>query len=103
MYPDSIEKEISSPRLDISPNAPKIVLIQIKPDQIGMVIGGGGKTIKDIKERTGVEITIEDDGAVYLTGASDGVIFVAPPPIVPTQTFPLLSSQIVSTKSEPSP
>jgi polyribonucleotide nucleotidyltransferase len=33
-----------------------------------MVIGGGGKTIKEIKEKSGAEITIEDDGTVYLTG-----------------------------------
>ncbi len=65
---DRIEKEIPKPRSEISSNAPKILIIKIKPDQIGMVIGGGGKTIKDIKERTGAEITIEDDGTVYLTG-----------------------------------
>jgi polyribonucleotide nucleotidyltransferase len=68
---DRIEKEISVPRQDISPNAPKILIIKIKPDQIGLVIGGGGKTIKDIKERTGAEITIEDDGTVYFTGKGD--------------------------------
>jgi polyribonucleotide nucleotidyltransferase len=68
---DRIEKEIPAPRKDISPNAPKILIIKIKPDQIGMVIGGGGKTIKEIKEKTGAEITIEDDGTVYLTGKGD--------------------------------
>ena len=52
----------------ISPNAPEILIIKIKPDQIGGVIGSGGKVIKDIKERTGAEITIEDDGTVYFTG-----------------------------------
>ncbi|HZS43256.1 MAG TPA: polyribonucleotide nucleotidyltransferase [Candidatus Paceibacterota bacterium] len=65
---DQIEKEIPAPRLDISSKAPKIISIRIKPDQIGLVIGGGGKTIKDIKEKTGAEIDIEDDGTVYLTG-----------------------------------
>ena len=35
---------------------------------IGIVIGGGGKTIKEIKEKSGAEITIEDDGTVYFTG-----------------------------------
>ena len=65
---DKIEKEISTPRKEISPNAPKILIIKIKPDQIGMVIGGGGKTIKEIKEKSGAEITIEDDGTVYFTG-----------------------------------
>ena len=36
--------------------------------EVGLVIGGGGKTIKEIKEKSGAEITIEDDGTVYFTG-----------------------------------
>ena len=68
---DKIEAEIKMPRKDISPNAPKILIIKINPDMIGMVIGGGGKTIKEIKEKTGAEITIEDDGTVYFTGKGD--------------------------------
>ena len=68
---EKIEKEIPKPRAEISPKAPKILIIQIKPDQIGMVIGGGGKTIKEIKEKSGAEITIEDGGTVYLTGKAD--------------------------------
>ena len=47
---DKIETEIPAPRKNISPNAPKILIIKIKPDMIGLVIGGGGKTIKEIKE-----------------------------------------------------
>lgn len=70
---DRIEKEINTPRKDISPNAPKIILIKIDRDMIGLVIGGGGKTIKEIKEKTEAEITIEDDGTVYLTGKGDSV------------------------------
>ncbi|MFZ2205639.1 MAG: polyribonucleotide nucleotidyltransferase [Minisyncoccia bacterium] len=65
---DAIEKEIPKPRENISPSAPEILVIKIKPEQIGGVIGSGGKVIKDIKERTGAEITIEDDGTVYFTG-----------------------------------
>jgi polyribonucleotide nucleotidyltransferase len=43
--------------------------MRVKPDQIGLVIGGGGKTINGIREITGVEdITIEDDGSVFITG-----------------------------------
>ena len=68
---DAIEKEISAPRPEISPNAPKILIIKINPDQIGMVIGSGGKTVKEIKEKSGAEITIEDDGTVYLTGKGE--------------------------------
>lgn len=66
---DTIKAEIAESRADISPRAPKIIVMQIKPDQIGLVIGGGGKTINGIKDDTGVEeITIEDDGTVYITG-----------------------------------
>jgi polyribonucleotide nucleotidyltransferase len=66
---DTIEAEIKEPRADISPRAPKILSTRVKVDQIGLVIGSGGKTINGIKDDTGVEdITIEDDGAVYITG-----------------------------------
>ncbi len=60
---------ISAPRSDVSPRAPKIIMLRIEPKQIGLVIGSGGKTINGIREETGVEeITIEDDGLVYITG-----------------------------------
>ena len=66
---DVMEKEIAAPRADISPVAPKILIIQVKKEQIGMIIGSGGKTINEIKERTGVSaIDIEDDGRVFITG-----------------------------------
>jgi polyribonucleotide nucleotidyltransferase len=66
---DVIDAEINAARPDISPRAPKIIVMKILPDQIGLVIGGGGKTINGIKDETGVEeITIEDDGTVYITG-----------------------------------
>ena len=65
---DVIEKEIAAPRADISMNAPKILVIKIRPDQIGGVIGSGGKVINAIREKTGCEITIEDDGTVFITG-----------------------------------
>jgi polyribonucleotide nucleotidyltransferase len=71
---DRIEKEIAQPRKEISPNAPKIISIKINPEKIGLVIGSGGKTIKDIKERTGAEITIEDDGTVYFTGTGEAPV-----------------------------
>ncbi len=66
---DVIAKEIPTARLNISPRAPQIIVVKILPEQIGLVIGGGGKTIKAIKEKTGVEeITIEDDGGVFISG-----------------------------------
>ncbi len=64
-----ITKEIAAPRADISPRAPKILSLQVKVDQIGLVIGPGGKTINGIKDRTKCDdITIEEDGTVFITG-----------------------------------
>ncbi len=66
---DVIEKEIPTYRKAISANAPEIISMQIKPDQIGLVIGSGGKTINEIRDLTKVDdITIEDDGSVFITG-----------------------------------
>ncbi len=66
---DVIEKEIAQPRAAISARAPEILSLKVKPDQIGLVIGGGGKTINGIREVTLVDdITIEDDGSVFITG-----------------------------------
>lgn len=63
--------EIPSPREKISEFAPHIISMHIKPDQIGAVIGTGGKVIKEIKEKTGADIDIDDDGTVYITGLGD--------------------------------
>ncbi len=66
---DVITKEIAAPRATISPRAPEILTMKVKPDQIGLVIGGGGKTINGIKDTSEVDdITIEDDGSIFITG-----------------------------------
>ena len=60
---------IATPREHISPRAPEIVTLAIDPEQIGLVIGSGGKTVNSIKDDTGVEeISIEEDGTIYITG-----------------------------------
>jgi len=60
---------LAAPRANISPRAPEIVTLSILPEQIGLVIGSGGKTINGIKADTGVEeITIEEDGKIFITG-----------------------------------
>jgi polyribonucleotide nucleotidyltransferase len=64
-----ITEAISAPRQTISPRAPEIISLTILPEQIGLVIGSGGKTINGIKDSTGAEeISIEDDGTVFITG-----------------------------------
>lgn len=68
---DVLTNAIAAPRTDINPRAPKIITLRIAVDQIGLVIGPGGKTINGIKDRTQcTEITIEDDGTVYITGTN---------------------------------
>lgn len=69
---ETITKEIANPREKISDNAPKILTTKVKKDQIGMVIGPGGKNINAIREETGTEITIEEDGTVIVTGKNGG-------------------------------
>ncbi len=63
-----LDKVLPAPRPDISKNAPKILTTKIKVSQIGLLIGPGGKTINGIKDKTGAEVNVEDDGTVYLTG-----------------------------------
>ncbi len=66
---ESMSINISAPRTTISPRAPEIIALTILPEQIGLVIGSGGKTINKIKDESGVtDITIEDDGTVFITG-----------------------------------
>ena len=57
---------------DMNPLAPRIISIKIPVDQIGAVIGPKGKVINQIQEETGAEISIEDDGTIYI-GATNGV------------------------------
>ncbi|MFI2619690.1 polyribonucleotide nucleotidyltransferase [Streptomyces sp. NPDC018584] len=56
---------------EMSPNAPRIITVKIPVDKIGEVIGPKGKMINQIQEDTGADITIEDDGTIYI-GAADG-------------------------------
>jgi polyribonucleotide nucleotidyltransferase len=55
----------------MSPFAPRVTAIKIPIDKIGEVIGPKGKMINSITEETGADISIEDDGTIYV-GASDG-------------------------------
>jgi polyribonucleotide nucleotidyltransferase len=59
---------IETPRDDLSPYAPRLMTLKIAPEQIGMVIGPGGKMIKSITEETGTKIDIDDDGTVTISG-----------------------------------
>ncbi len=60
-------ESIQSPRKDLSAYAPRIISIKIPVESIGLVIGPQGKVIKEIQEKTGAVIAIEDDGMVLIS------------------------------------
>lgn len=66
---NEMEKAITRPRGEISPYAPRIITIKIKPEKVREVIGAGGKVIKAIIEETGVKIDIEDDGRIHIASS----------------------------------
>lgn len=58
----------------LSPHAPRVEILHIKPEEIGLLIGPGGKNINGIIAKTGAGIDIEDDGTVMVSGTnSEGV------------------------------
>ncbi len=67
---DVMREAIDAPA-PMSDNAPRIITVKVPVDKIGEVIGPKGKMINSIQEDTGAEITIEDDGTIYI-GATDG-------------------------------
>ena len=67
---DVMNEAIDTPD-EMSPFAPRIISVKIPVDQIGAVIGPKGKIINQIQDETGAEISIEDDGTIYI-GATDG-------------------------------
>ena len=68
----AMEGEIKAPRAELSARAPRILTTKVLKNQIGLVIGPGGKTINGIREETGVEdIGIEEDGTIFITGDAE--------------------------------
>jgi polyribonucleotide nucleotidyltransferase len=64
--------ELSEPRSELKPHAPRIITVKIPVDKIGALIGPGGKNIRALQEETGTKIDIEEDGTVYIA-STDGV------------------------------
>jgi len=67
---DVMNEAIDEPD-EMSPYAPRVTTVKIPVDKIGEVIGPKGKIINAIQDETGAEISIEDDGTIYV-GAADG-------------------------------
>jgi polyribonucleotide nucleotidyltransferase len=61
-----MKQALAAARADLSPHAPRIITIQIKPDKIGDIIGPKGKTIRGIQDATGAKISVEDSGIVTI-------------------------------------
>ncbi len=61
-----MEKALAKPRAELSPHAPRIITMMVKPDKIGDIIGPKGKTIRGIQDATGAKISIEDSGLVTI-------------------------------------
>ena len=64
---EEMKKAIATPRAQVSDYAPKLVIEKIPVEKIGMVIGSGGKTIKEIEAKTGASLGIEPDGTVTIS------------------------------------
>ncbi|MGA2449900.1 MAG: polyribonucleotide nucleotidyltransferase [Polyangiaceae bacterium] len=71
---DKMISTLSQPREDLSQWAPRITQIKVKPDQIRIIIGPGGKTIKGIIDQTGVAIDVDDDGTVNVASSDSDAV-----------------------------
>jgi polyribonucleotide nucleotidyltransferase len=74
---DTMLKTLAAPRKEISPHAPRITSIMIRPEYIKNVIGPGGKVIKDIIARTGCSVNIDDSGKVDIASADGEAVKAA--------------------------
>jgi polyribonucleotide nucleotidyltransferase len=63
---DKMAETIAETRTQLSEYAPRILTVQVKQDQIGSVIGPGGKVVRGIQEETGAQINIENDGTITI-------------------------------------
>ncbi|OGC47921.1 polyribonucleotide nucleotidyltransferase [candidate division WWE3 bacterium RIFCSPHIGHO2_01_FULL_42_13] len=68
---DLMATVIDKPRSEVNQYAPKSATTNIKPEQIGLIIGGGGKTIKALQEDTKTTVSIEEDGTVVVLGENE--------------------------------
>ena len=67
---DKMLEALQEPREEISPYAPKIIIIKINPDKIREIIGPGGKVIRSIQSETNTRIEIDDSGTVKIAAVS---------------------------------
>jgi polyribonucleotide nucleotidyltransferase len=70
----AMAKTLTEARSEMSPHAPRIITVQVKPKEIGKIIGPKGATIRDIEAQSGASVSIDDDGVVTISavGAEAG-------------------------------
>jgi polyribonucleotide nucleotidyltransferase len=74
---DYMESVIAAPRVELSPYAPRITVVNIPIDKIGELIGPGGKNIRRIVEVSGAQIDINDDGTVKIFSSKEEGMTIA--------------------------
>jgi len=87
-----MKKAMATHKADLSPYAPRIITIQIKPDKIGDIIGPKGKTIRGIQDATGAKISVDDTGLITVAAvggeagqkATDMIRAIVAEPVVGT-------------------
>ncbi len=63
---EKMAEAIGSPQEELSEHAPRIISFTVDPDEIGLLIGSGGKTVKAISEKFGVQVNFDDNGTVTI-------------------------------------
>lgn len=67
---DVIQQTLPAPRPELSPHAPRMLILHVDPDKLGAVIGTGGKTVRSIQDECDVRVDIEDDGTIYIASTN---------------------------------
>lgn len=68
---EKMKEAIAAPRPELSPYAPRILVVEVDPDKIRDIIGPGGKTINKIISETGAKIDIQQDGRVFIAAQDE--------------------------------
>ena len=72
-----MNQAIDTPRIEMSPYAPKMLRFKIPVDKIGALIGPGGRVIRGIIEETGCSVDVQDDGSVTIGGTDSAMMELA--------------------------
>ncbi|MCA8937413.1 MAG: polyribonucleotide nucleotidyltransferase, partial [Planctomycetes bacterium] len=90
-----MDEALGGPREDISKWAPRYEVVKIAQDQIGMIIGPGGKTIRGMQEEFGTTISVEEDGTIKIFG-EDGEAALANKTRIEQMTLkPVVGSRVL--------